>query len=625
MPTVLEALHLGLQHQRAGRLPEAEGVYRAVLSAQPENADALHLLGVIACETGKTEAAVTLVQQAIRLRPTVAQFHNTLGNALASLRRLEESRFAYEWALRLDTDFAEAHVNLGNLLQDLQKPEEAVAHYRRALERRPGVAEIHNNLGNALRRLGLIDEAIASFRQALRLNQRYPEAFVNLAAALLSAGELDEAGQCCEEAIRLNPGMAAAHSNFAAVLVAQGRFEKAEAAGREALRLHPEYPEAQHNLADALRAQGRNWIEEAAELSQRGRFAEAEACCRHALDEDPRDADAHRVLGNVYYRQRRLDEAASCYDAALALRPDDAGAHWNRAVLLLLRGQFEEGWREYEWRWRRPDARPAGLLQPRWHGEALDGRRILVLSEQGLGDCIQFLRYLPMVEQAGGRVVFQCPPALTGWLAKQPGLGQVVDQQAQVETDLQTPLLSLPHIFRTTLQTIPHQTPYLSVEPRLVETWRGKMASIRGFRVGIVWAGSPLNTDDTNRSIPPEHLRPLWEIPGVSLVCLQQNAQAGEFPMHYVEGEENIEDLAGILMNLDLVISVDTMPAHLAGALGRPVWTLLRFAPEFRWLLDREDSPWYPTMRLFRQDSPGDWDAVVHAAATALRTYACGD
>jgi len=676
VPTVLEALSLGLEHQRAGRLPEAEGVYRAVLTANPDNADALHLLGVIACQTGKAEAGVALVQQAIRLRPTVAQFHNTLGNALTSLRRLEEARFAFEWALNLDAGFAEALVNLGNLLQELNQPEDAVARYRRALELRPDLPQIHNNLGNALRRMGQLEDAISFFRQALRLNQEYAEAYVNLAAAALAAGLQDEAVHCCQQAIRLNPLLPAAHSNFAAVLLAQGRFETAASASREALRLAPDYPEAHHNLGDALRARGvldeaideyrealrlqpdspdtmRNLAaalqqagrnDEAAALyasavarwpdgesrrqlaivlSKLGRFTDAEACCCEVLAKDPCDAEIHRILGNVYFRQRRLDEAASCYDAALALRPDDAGTHYNRALLLLLRGQFDEGWREYEWRSRRSDARATPFLLPVWQGEPLAGRRILVCAEQGLGDSIQFLRYLPKLEQAGGRVVFQCPSPLAPWLAKQRELGEVVDFTAAApEADLQAPLLSLPRIFRTALETIPSCTPYLSVDPRLVEAWREKLAAVPGFRAGLVWAGSPQNSEDAHRSIPNTALHSLCDVPGVNIVCLQQDVKGGELPIHYLGSWTDIEDFAAIMMNLDLIISADTMAAHLAGALGRPVWTLLRFAADYRWLLNREDSPWYPTMRLFRQPAPGDWDAVARAVADELETYA---
>jgi tetratricopeptide (TPR) repeat protein len=631
-------------------LPEAEGVYRAVLTAQPENADALHLLGVLACDAGKTEAGIALVQQAIRLRPTVAPFHNTLGNAMASLRRVEEARFAFEWALQLNPDFVEARVNLGNLLQDLNQPDEAVTHYRRALETRPMAAEIHNNLGNALRRSGALEDSIAAFRLALRLNQHYPEAYVNLAAALLAANSTEEAAHCCEEAIRQNPLLAAAHSNYAAVLLAQSSFGKAEAASREALRLQSEYAEAHHNLGNALRAQGMygdavfhyrealrlrpdleeatrtlsaTFLDEAVMLSKQCRFAEAEAICRTNLDSDPDDADSYRILGNIYFRQRRLNEAGVCYAAALKLRPEDAGAHYNRALLLLLRGEFEEGWQEYEWRWQRPDARICAPAQPRWQGEPLDGRRILICAEQGLGDCIQFLRYLPMVREAGGRVIFQCPSALTTWMEKLPGITEVADlAAAPPEADFHAPLLSLPRVFRTSLESIPSHTPYLSPPPHLLDAWRERLASYDGLRAGLVWAGSPQNSEDTNRSIPLTQLQPLCDTPGVSMICLQQGAGTGELPIHYLGDWGSIEDFAAIMMNLDLVISVDTMPAHLAGALGRPVWTLLRFAADYRWLLDREDSPWYPTMRLFRQPCPGDWDSIVRAVGDALRLYA---
>jgi tetratricopeptide (TPR) repeat protein len=739
MATVVEALTLGLEHQRAGRLPEAAYIYRAVLSSHPENADALHLLGVIACHTGKTEEGAALVRQAIRIRPNVAQFHNTLGNALAVLGRPDDARFAFEWALRLDPDFAAAHVNLGNLLQDLGRPDEAVAHYHQALAHAGASPEIHNNLGNALRSLGRLDEAMAAFRQALSLEPRYPEAHVNLAAALLAAGAHDEAEVCCQEALRSNPGFPAAYSNLAAVLLAEGRLDKAEAASREALRLQPGYPEAYHNLADALRRQGRseeaipyyreavrlkpeladaylglgnvllatgqpsealeiyqelvrrkpglpaahynlglvlsrldraeeaaacyrqalhldpdfeeahtnlgqllfaqNRFQEAeacyrqalrcrpdalrhrnlaAALARQARFVEAEACCRQAFQ--PEDPETHRTLGNIYYAQRRLEETAACYEAALRLDPEDAGTRWNRSMLLLLRGEFDEGWREYEWRWQRPDAPVRKIPQPLWDGTPLAGRRILVYAEQGMGDTIQFVRYLPMVEQAGGRVIFQCHPPLVAMLEKRAGLGQVIGLNVPApDCDVQAPLLSLPRIFHTTLDSIPAKVPYLAAEPARVEAWRTRLASLKGYRVGVAWTGSPRNSNNYERSLDPRQLTPLLRIPGIHWISLQKEHGETDLPLHRLEGWEDVADTAAIMMNLDLVISVDTMVAHLAGALGRPVWTLLAVAADFRWLLDRLDSPWYSTMRLFRQGHPGEWEDVIRTVEEALR------
>jgi len=348
-------------------------------------------------------------------------------------------------------------------------------------------------------------------------------------------------------------------------------------------------------------------------------LAEAEAACREALRLAPEDPENHRTLGNIYYAGRRLEETAACYQAALRLAPDDPGTRWNRSILLLLEGEFEEGWREYEWRWRLPDAPARAVLQPLWDGAPLAGRRILLDAEQGMGDTIQFLRYVPMVVEAGGDVIFQCHSPLVKMLEKHPGLGRVIDlNRPAPDADVQAPLLSLPRIFHTTRDSIPARVPYLAAEPERVAFWGRRMASLDGFRVGVAWSGNPRNPNNRERSLDPRGLAPLLRVPGVRLVDLQKEHGETGLALDRLEGWDDVSDTAAIMMHLDLVISVDTLAAHLAGALGRPVWTLLPFAAEFRWLLDREDSPWYPTMRLFRQKHPGDWEEAIGRVAEAL-------
>jgi tetratricopeptide (TPR) repeat protein len=609
MPSIVEALTTGLDYQRQGHLSDAEAVYRAVLSTDPDNADALHLLGVIANETGKPEAAADLVRQAIRLRPEVPEFHNTLATALHALRQHEEALFAYEWALRLAPEFPQAHVNIGNLLQDLGRPTEAVPHYQRAAQRLENCPELLNNWGNALASLGHREEALKNFQRALALRPGYAEAWANLAAFLLAAGAFIEAEACGLEAVRLNPKLAGAYSNLAAVMFRQERFTEAEACCRSACALQRD-PVRIGNLAAAL--------------VKLDRLEEAESCCREALALKP-DPDVQRTLGNVYFAQRRLREAEVCYDSALNLDPGDAGTHWNRAMLLLLRGEFDAGWKEYEWRFRLPGYPQRQLPQPLWDGTPLAGRSILLYAEQGLGDTIQFLRYVPKVVEAGGRVTLECDPRLLPLFRNLSGVNSVIAAgSSSPNTDFQSPLMSLPRIFGTTPDTIPANVPYLHVPESSVEAWRKRMEGLRGFRVGIAWTGNPCNSDNARRSVPIQTLSPLGNIPGVDIVCLQQGvAGAGTaLPMHCFSGCDEIVERAALMMNLDLVIAPDTMLAHLAGALGRNVWTLLRFASDFRWFLDREDSPWYPTMKLFRQPRPGDWETVIAAVRAALEQYA---
>jgi hypothetical protein len=295
--------------------------------------------------------------------------------------------------------------------------------------------------------------------------------------------------------------------------------------------------------------------------------------------------------------------------------------------VLLLEGNFAEGWSEYEWRWQQPETRRRDLPGPVWNGEALDGRQILIYAEQGLGDTIQFLRYLPLVGKAGGKVILECQPALASFLSDQADLGTVISAGSQLpEFALHVPLLSLPRIFGGRLDNIPAHAPYLAADLEKAELWRKRLAALPGLRVGVAWAGNPRHPNDRERSIPPHRLAPLAEVPGVSWVSLQQGVANGISGLRFesLPPFDGIADTAAVIAGLDLVISADTMIAHLAGALGRPVWTLLSYAADFRWLLDREDAPWYPTMRLFRQPSRGAWDAVLGRVAEDLRDVARG-
>ena len=471
------------------------------------------------------------------------------------------------------------------------------------------------------------DRAEKLFREALRRNSDYTEALVNLSGALKKQGRLEEAEQCCREAVRRRPDLPEGHANLAAVLIEQDRLPEAERCCREALRLRPGFAAAWCNLGDIA--------------NRKERFVEAEACCREALRGLPGHAESWLNLGNALKRQNRPDEAIACYHSALKSRPDyaeahvglgcchdDLGqfavagecyenalrinpsqveAHWNRSLLWLLEGRYEEGWQEYEWRRKRK----GGERFPHrsWDGSPLDGRTILVHAEQGLGDTLQFARYLPLVEEAGGRVLFECQPLLA------PLLGGIAHGSPLPDWDVHVPLMSLARIFGM----LPAPKPYVRVEPELVNRWAMRIPPNGGFRVGIVWAGNPQNARDFTRSLRADLLRPLAGIPGVTFYSLQQKGtptpdwiQTADEPGH------EITDRAAAILNLDLVIAVDTMMAHLAGALGAPVWVLLPHVPsDWRWQLDREDSPWY-SARLFRQSAPGDWSQVIARVRTAL-------
>jgi len=644
----VQMLAEGLEHHRAGRPEQAAELYSRVLEQDPQNADALHLSGMLAFEAGDFQKALGMLGRAVRLRPDVAAFHNNLGNVLLAMGRAADASLCYVQALATKPDYVEAHLNLGNALSVVGLNGEAEAHYRRALWLRPGLPEAHNNLANSLVVRGRFEEAEAEFREALRLKPGYAEAWLNLSGALKGQEKLEEAEQCCRQALLLVPGMAEAYSNLAAVFSAAGRHQEAEQAAQEALARNPSLAEPWVALAAARQAQGaygeaercarqalalRPGYAEAENnlgnaLLEQGRLEEAEAHYREAIRRKPGLADAHYNLGNALRAGLRLEEACGAYQEAIRIRGDHVKAHWNLALTLLLGGRLEEGFREFEWRWKKKDTPPRLLEQPLWDGSPLAGRTLLLHAEQGLGDTIQFSRYAKLARNSGGRVVLECPAKLAALLATVPGVNEVLPQGAPPPPfDVHAPLGSLPGLCGTTLNNIPAATPYLKVAEEFRRKWRQRLGTAGGRRIGLVWAGNPLHAEDARRSCSLEALAPLARVAGVRWCSLQFGERAAEaarppqgWRIEDLSGETaDFRDAAAALEQLDLLISVDTAMAHLAGALARPVWLLLAYVPDWRWLLGREDTPWYPTMRLFRQPRPGDWASVVDAVVRALK------
>jgi Flp pilus assembly protein TadD len=488
---------------------------------------------------------------------------------------------------RSEPDDPDALHRLGVLRHQQGSSLKAVGLVAKAIAIRPDYPEAHRTLGNALRDLGRLAEAEASYREALRLRPDYPEAHCSLGNALRDLGHPAEA----------------------------------EASYRAALRLRPHYPEAHGNLGNALR--------------RLGRPAEAEASYREALRLRP-DFLAHYSLGNAL---RDLGRPASSYREALRCRPEFPDAHTNLGHTLLLAGQFEEGWKEYEWRWKTNQLSDgAGRFSaPLWRGETIGDRVILLHAEQGLGDTLQFCRYVPPIA-AGATVILEVQAPLRRPLSRLPGIAAIVARGDRLPPfDLHCPLLSLPRVFGTTLDTIPAEIPYLTAEPVLAADWRQRLAGLDGLRVGLVWAGARrpdpnLAAIDRRRSITLDMMAPLGDASGVSFISLQKGepaAQAANPPrgmsLHdFTADLHDFADTAALIDGLDLVISVDTSVLHLAGALGKPVWLLNRFDTCWRWLLGRDDSPWYPQLRQFRQTRPSDWSSVILQVRDALQRLATG-
>ena len=479
----------------------------------------------------------------------------------------------------------------------------------------PAFAQAHYNLGIALKDQGRLEEAASAYHRAVAVQPDYADAHDNLGNVLLDLGRAEAAVPCYRRAIALRPGNPVTHNNLGIALKQTGQLQEATAAYRQAIALKPDYVEAHNNLGNALK--------------ELGQLEEAAQCFQRVLAMRPELADAHSNLGNVLLAQGHADEAAEAYRRAIALNPDYAEARNNLALIHLLKGDFERGWEDYEWRWRLKVAVAPrrDFPQPEWCGEQLAGERVLVRAEQGFGDAIQFCRYVSLVAQRGAKVILEVQPELKRLMASLAGVHELATMGEVLPAfDYHIPLLSLPRVFGTRLDTVPADIPYLQAPPDLVEVWREKLSGIAGLRVGLAWAGSPQHMNDRNRSLALATLAPLAAVGYATYIVLQKGpaaAQAATPPagMTLVEpGAElgDFADTAAVIANLDLVIAVDTAVAHLAGTLGKPVWLLLPFAGEWRWLQGRSDSPWYPGMRLFRQPRPGAWAEVMESVVREL-------
>jgi len=610
---------LGNLFKVKGALDKARLSYERALALKPDNAEAHSNLGAILQAEGKPDDAMTCYQRALALKPRQPDTHVNLGNLFQAQGQLEEAVACYHRALEINPDHIEALSNLGTALQAQAKLDEAAESFQRALALRPDHAETESNLGIVHKDRGDLDQARACLHRALALKPDHPGVHSNLGVVLKEEGKLDEAAACFERALALNPNYHEALVNLAATFQAMGRFEDAVASCRRALTLAPDNVGAHCNLGAALQALDRP--DEAMEIYRR------------ALALNPKSAEVYSNIGTALQGVGKRDEAIESYRRALELKPDAAGAHLNLALALLQRGDFARGAAEYEWRWRAEGGpRLPRLEEPVWDGRPLPGRTILLRAEQGIGDAIQFVRYAPMVRERCGRVVLHCLPAVAWLFATTPGIDHVIAGDGPMpDFDAHVPLMSLMRILKTGLETIPSTVPYLAADPERVEKLRARIGSAKGLKVGLVWAGNPGYKGDRNRSLASlSMLEPVFGMEGVSFFSLLKGERSQEISalglsdliVDLAPALDDFADAAATISQLDLVISVDTAAAHLAGALSKPVWTLLPFASDWRWLLDREGSPWYPTMRLYRQTARGDWPGVIARVADELRRLA---
>ncbi|MBI3545964.1 MAG: tetratricopeptide repeat protein [Gammaproteobacteria bacterium] len=488
---------------------------------------------------------------------------------------------------------------------------------QRIIAHDPNHAGAHCSSGLAWQGLKRLKEAEAAYREALRLDPRYMRALAQLAGLLREQKRFAEMREMFEAALVHLPQDAFLHYNLGLVLVELGDRQKALDSFQAAIALNPRFAEAHYSLG--------------LQYNVVDNYSSAVIHFERAIALNPNYLDARRALGDTLLRMGQPTEAIACYDRALAVAPNDVMAHGSRAICNLLLGNFKQGWPEYEWRLRHQDMVTAPTGRPRWRGEPLQGKTIVLLGEQGMGDTVQFVRYARMVKTRGARVLLVCPAPLRGLLADCAGVDAIFNSGDYIPAyDYEIPLLSLPGVLGTELDSIPAQVPYLQIRPEAGITAVSEIARHTGvLRVGLVWAGGGLHPNNYRRSCKLAALHELLAVPGVRFFSLQKGTAADELAALPDNGIVDLgpslndfADTAAASMALDLVISVDTAVAHVAGALARPVWMLLPFAPDWRWMLNREDSPWYPSMRLFRQSTPGDWSSVSARVATRLTALA---
>ncbi|MDR3416917.1 MAG: tetratricopeptide repeat protein [Nevskia sp.] len=568
-----------------GDAAATERYCRKVLESDPEHADAWHLLGIVHLKRGARAEAIRFIGRSVELEPRQPQALTNLGNALRDLRRLDEALASFDRAIALVPDFAEAHLYRGNTLFDLERYREACDSFERARRLKPGDVRILDNLGLAYRMVGEADQAVQLHRQALQLQPQNADVHNHLATALCDQGQFAEGLACFQQALRLRPQFPGAFYQLGVALANQGRFEEAMQCFAQALRLRPDW-----------------------ELPTMG-------------------------LGTSLSFLGRFDEGYHWYERALRMRPDWAECKYNMGTSLLGRGDYAAGWPLYEWRLDDPKNRHKPKLDRRWDGGPLEGKRLLIRSEQGLGDALQFVRYAALCKARGATVIVACYPPLRSLFENCDYIDEVVVDAPAGGYDLQIEMMSLPYRFGTTLQDVPAAVPYLKTNAEARRKWAPRFAGVAAPRIGLVWAGNPREHDlaasriDVRRSMKLEQMKPLLEVEGARFYNLQFGAKAAELDecglrgrlTDYMSEVEDYLDTAAIIENLDLVIAVDTSVVHAAGGLGKPVWVLSRHDACWRWLRNQERNPWYPSARVFGQTTAGDWAGVVERVRQALQ------
>lgn len=660
----------------SGQPETAERECEFLVACSPELASAWSLLGALRLQNDKLTSAKQALQQAIALQPLLAKAHHNLGSVFAAEKNIPAALACYRQALSIEPELLPTHYALGRLLKDELRFKEAIPHLQIAQDSLRNTDALIQ-LADALNHSGATKEAVEL------IEKHYPNfhddpVYLNFRGNLhLEIGQLNAATESYHQAIRIAPENPLAYNNLGVALLKQTRFDEAAGYFRKAVALAPDNADFLFSLGNALTELGRTaesipllengnrrWENNVNGLTNLGlayvtaRQAErALIPLKQALALAPSDPEAHNNLGAAYEALDQHELACQCYYQALQLKPDYpqpfnnlgnialakleleeaatfylkaihldehlADAHMNLGLVHLLRGEYEAGWPEYEWRRYATSEKNKyqTFEQPEWTDQAISGKRLLLYAEQGLGDTIQFIRYAVPIKKMGATVIVQCQPALTRLLKTAAGIDLLVDTNQPLPSfDIYTPLLSLPKLLGSTAETIPNTCPYLYPDTAAQKLWARRLEQSKKIKVGFAWAGNPSHRNDKNRSCPLKHFLPLTNIPNTQFFSLQKgiaNSSLAELSpserVNVIDLTRELDDFAdsaALLANLDLLITVDTSLAHLAGAIGIPTWLVLPFSPDWRWLLERTDSPWYPSIKLYRQTSAGNWDSV---------------
>jgi len=599
----------------AGRLSEAIECCRKTINLDPGDGDAHVMLGRLLAMQGKLAEAQICLENVVKQDPEYGEAWSTLSSVYLTQGQFAEAEQSSLQAIRYLPGLAEAYLNLANALLPQGRRDEALAASAKAAELEPNNAMIWCSLGLIQERSENWEKAQDAYKNATKLAPQLSSAQSGLARMYCALGEMSSAEHVLSQALQTQPNDTVLHCSMGAFCESKNDFQKAEKHYRQALSLNPGLVQAWVDLGNAQQNQER--------------YAEAEEAYQEAIRIAPNHAEAHFNLGVLYQRRRLYGQALSSLDCAIEIRPEFVEAHWYKAFVSLLLGDYERGLKEYEWRLRQKANIPRPFIQPVWDGSDLNGRTILVHDEQGYGDTFQFVRYLPLVKARGGRVVFECHAKLSSVLKGVKGYDEIIERVSphhvpEIAFDTHIHLMSLPRVFGTRLETVPQNVPYLKADPERTQYWRERIEGDRNFKVGLAWSSA-----GSIRSCSLSNFQPLAEVPGLSLYSLQKgpgSEQADTPPtgMNLIRLDREMDlterfvDTAALMMNLDLIISVDTSTVHLAGALGRPVWTVLSAFPDWRWTHKGQESPWYPAMRLFRQTESGDWTGVFARVKEAL-------